>query len=99
MGPAALAAVSGLAALAGGGAFGRIWYEVPVMAGYVAAVTLFAWILGRVCRREAVLCSLIPFFLIGSLVFCPVFLDVGRYLPGLMAVRTWFLPWYYLRMF
>lgn len=99
MGPAVLAAVSGLAALIGGGDFRQIWYELAVMGGYVLAVALFSWLLRQICRREEVLGSLIPFFLIGSLVFCPVFIDVGRYLPAVSAAGTCFLPWYYLRMF
>lgn len=99
LGPVVLAALSGLAALAASGDFTEVWREGAAMAAYSAAVVLFAWGLGRLCRREAVLCCLIPFFLVGSLVFCPVIADVGRYLPPFRAAGRLFLPWYYLRVF
>ena len=41
----------------------------------------------------------IPFFIIGSLVFCPVFFDAERLLPGLGQAGRLFLPYYYLRGF
>lgn len=99
MGPVALAAVSGLAALASGGSMTGIGKEIGIMAVYVAAVTVLSWLIRQICRRDAVVCCLIPFFLIGSLVFCPVIVDVGRYIPALEAAGKWFLPWYYLRLF
>lgn len=99
LGPVALAAVSGLAALACGGVFAGGLRELLAMAAYGLAVTGFSWTLGRVCRREAVVCCLIPFFLTASLIFCPVIVDVERYVPAIQAVGRCFLPWYYLRLF
>lgn len=100
-GPAVLAAVSGLLALASGGSLemGQLLEETAVVAVYAAGVTIFSWILGMVCRREEVVCCLIPFFLTGSLLFCPVIVDVGRYVPALAGVGRLFMPWYYLKMF
>ena len=100
-GPVALAAGSGLLALASGGSLGtgQVWREIGVMMAYGAVVALFSWILRMVCRREEAVCCLIPFFLIGSLLFCPVIVDVGRYVPALAGVGRLFLPWYYLEMF
>ena len=40
------------------------------MAGYCCVVIGSAWILRLVCRRPQVLCCIIPFLVIGSLVFC-----------------------------
>lgn len=97
-GPVVLAALSGLAALASGGDFVEVCREIPAMAVYGAAVVIFTWLLCVLCRREEVLCCLIPFFLVGSLVFCPVIIDVGRYIPLLGAAGRLFLPWYYLRL-
>lgn len=99
LGPVALAAASGLAALASGGCLTRLWREVPVMAAYGMAAAVCAWMIRQICRREAVVCCLIPFFLIGSLVFCPVIVDVGRYIPTLDLAGRCFLPWYYLKLF
>lgn len=99
LGPVALAAVSGLAALASGGCLAGVLRELLTMAGYGAAVTICAWMIRQICRRDTVVCCLIPFFLIGSLVFCPVIVDVGRYIPALDLAGRCFLPWYYLKMF
>jgi len=98
-GPVALAALAGLLALASGGSMGQPVRELAVMAAYIVATAAFSWILRTVCRREAVVCCLIPFFLTGSLLFCPVIVDVGRYVPGMDGVGRMFLPWYYLGMF
>lgn len=78
---------------------GQLLGEIAVMALYAAAVVLFSWALRMVCRREVVVCCLIPFFLTGSLLFCPVIVDIGRYIPAMNHVGRLFLPWYYLRMF
>ena len=74
-------------------------YELAALAGYSISVTVFSWILGRVCRSEEAVCCLIPFFLVGSLVLCPVFLDIRRYVPEFGMVERLFLPGYYIRLF
>lgn len=98
-GPVCLAAVSGLAALWSGGGQQDPLKELLAMAGYVAAVVLFSCLLGMICRSPRMLCILIPFFMIGSMVFCPVLIDVGRYIPAFGQVGRLFLPFYYLRLF
>ncbi len=97
--PLALAAVSGLAALAAGGIWESALREIGAMAVYGAAVGAAVWILKRILRRPQVLLCTIPFFVIGSLVFCPVFIDGGKYVEGIDAVGKFFLPYYYLRFF
>ncbi len=97
--PVFLAAVSGLTAVRAGDCSGFWGYELAVMAGYGVAVTLFSWGVRVICRREELVGSLIPFFLAGSLIFCPVFLDMGKYMPELRMWGRLFLPGYYMRMF
>lgn len=97
--PVCLGAVSALAALWTGGCMGSWTYELGALAGYGTAVVLFSWILSRLCRREETVCCLIPFFLVGSLVFCPVFLDIRKYVPEFGIVERLFLPGYYMRLF
>ncbi len=97
--PVCLAAVSGLAALWTGKCMGKGSYELAVLLGYVLAVVLFSFVVRLVCRREDLVCCLIPFFLVGSLVFCPVFLDIGKYVPEFGSVGRLFLPGYYMGMF
>lgn len=83
---------------AAGGASG-FWKEIAAMAVYGTGVALFSCLLKQAARRGEVIVSLTPFFLIGSLALCPVFIDAGRWIPGLRTAGRLFLPWYYLRLF
>ncbi|MBS6951959.1 MAG: hypothetical protein KH230_01865 [Enterocloster asparagiformis] len=97
--PVALAALSGLAALWLAGAMGAFGREAAILGVYVLAVAAFSSVLKATLRSGPVICCLIPFFIIGSLIFCPVFLDTGRLVPEVERVGRLFLPYYYLRMF
>ncbi len=97
--PVALSMACGLLALWLSGVMGNPLREAALLLGYGAAVTAFAGLLKWIFRSEAVLCCLIPFFIIGSLVFCPVFLDTSRLLPEIGKLGRLFLPYYYLRLF
>ncbi|MDD3252835.1 MAG: hypothetical protein PHV18_09765 [Lachnospiraceae bacterium] len=97
--PVLLAACSGMAMLVLARAAISPCRELVGMIWYGAAVVIFSGVLRVVCRKEAVICGLIPFFLVGSLLFCPVFLDMGRFVPELSFVEKFFLPGYYLRWF
>lgn len=97
--PVALSMACGLLALWLSGTMGNPVRETLLLLGYGAAVTAFAGLLKWIFRSEAVLCCLIPFFIIGSLVFCPVFLDTSRLLPEIGKLGRLFLPYYYLRLF
>lgn len=97
--PAFMASASGLLALWAGRGLTSAWREIAAMAAYCVFIIALSWIFKAVCRRPEVLCCLIPFLIIGSLVFCPVFVDAGRFIGGLDRVGRLFPPWYYLRMF
>lgn len=97
--PAVMASLSGLLALWVSGGLEGPSGEIGAMIIYCAGVTAVSWLLKAVCRRPQVLCCIIPFFVIGSLLFCPVFIDAGRYLAVFDQVGKFFPPWYYLSMF
>lgn len=97
--PVAMAAISGLLALWAAGGLGALSKEIGSMAVYCLAVTVLSWLLKLICRKPQVLCCVIPFFVIGSLLFCPVFVDAGRYLSIFDQVGRIFPPWYYLQLF
>ena len=73
--------------------------EAAAMALYALAVSIFSMALGAILKTPEALGAAIPFFIIGSLVFCPVFFDAERLLPGLGQAGRLFLPYYYLRGF
>lgn len=70
--------------------------ELSALFGYGAAVVAFVMGLLMIVKNSAVLAGLIPFFIVGSLVVCPVFADLSSVVPTLRVVRWLFLPWYYL---
>lgn len=49
-------------------------------------------------KSPLVIAGLIPFFILGSLIVCPVFADLSSFVPELEALRKFFLPYYYLTM-
>ena len=98
-GPVCMAAVSGLLAIWMGGSGQGMIKEMAAMGGYIVLIVAFSGLLGSICKKPQVLCCLIPFFMIGSLIFCPVILDAGKFFPVLRGVGRLFLPYYYLRLF
>lgn len=111
--PVSLAGISGLAALAAGGELTRwtaltageevikyaVWAkEVIAMAVYVAVVCGFAYGVKCICRKPEIICCAIPFFVVGSLLFAPVFVDIGKYVPAVAWVGKLFLPTWYLKI-
>lgn len=97
--PVALASVSALCGLWLSGAVRDAWYELGVLAAYGMSVAAFGYLLKCVIKNPVMLCSMIPFFILGSLVLCPVFLDVSRWVPEAGALGRLFLPYYYLKAF
>ncbi len=97
--PLMLAGLSALTALWVGGCIDSFGIDLIAMLVYLAAICLFSWLLGRLLPGPQILCALIPFFVIGSLLFCPVFLDLGKLVPEIKSVGRLFLPYYYLQTF
>ncbi len=97
--PVVMAAVSALLALWMGGSLSVISLELGAMACYCLSLIAVSWLLKSVTRSPQVLCSSIPFFTIGSFLFCPVFIDGGRFIEGFHLIGRLFPPWYYLRFF
>ena len=97
--PVFLAAVSAMAALKAGGCLENPGREAAVLAVYCLAVCIFAYGAKAVCRKPQILCCMIPFFLVGSLVFAPVIVDIRQFFPAMGWVEKLFLPSWYLRAF
>lgn len=72
--------------------------EIMNMVLYCGMITIFSFVLFSFFPNPLLLSSLIPFFLLGCLVVCPVFADLSPFVPALSVIRKFFLPWYYLTM-
>lgn len=63
---------------------------------YLILVTVFSVGMGYIIKRSKVMISLLPIFIVGSLILCPVFIDLGFYLPVIKVLNKLFIPYYYL---
>ncbi len=97
--PVLLAGASGLAAIFVTGNGATISKEVLALSGYLIFIIIFAYLCKIVFKNPVTLCSLIPFFILGSFVFCPVFIDAAKWIPAVKILRHLFLPYYYLNLF
>lgn len=97
--PGALAALSGLAAVWAGGEGLGLLAEWTAMFLYLTGTMTWVWILKILCRKGTVLNCLISLLTVGSLAFCPVFVDVSRLVPALGVIGRFLPPWYYLQLF
>lgn len=70
--------------------------EAAVLLFYSAVVLVFSLLLLCLVKNPLFLSALIPFFILGSLITCPVFVDLSLFVPALSVVRRFCLPWYYL---
>lgn len=73
--------------------------ELGALILYLFIILLFCGILSTFIKNSFILGSLIPVFSIGSLIFCPVFINVSSLIPILSVLEKIFLPYYYLVQF
>ena len=64
--------------------------------GYALLVILFCLLLYAVLRKKTIILFLLPFYLLGCLVFTPVFVDISTFIPAFRPICFFFLPYYYL---
>ena len=72
------------------------WVESKSMSLYILLIIVFCLLLSYIIKKSTLLISLIPIFIIGSLVLCPVFINVAVFLPVTNILNKLFLPYYYL---
>lgn len=69
--------------------------ELLLSLKYILLVTAFA----NICyllRKSSLVISLIPVLLLGSLIFCPVFINIENFYPAFRVVSRLFIPRYFL---
>lgn len=97
--PTILLAVCSLCSMAASGTMTFWVREFLVMAAYVFLLTAAGVLATCVVKRSIWIISAFPVLIIGSLILCPVFIDLSVYLPGIQYVQRLFLPYYYMKMF
>ncbi|GEM_PF-756532 len=62
---------------------------------YIAAVTLFVWLLSLIIHKSSTLTRVLPLYLLLTLLLGGIFYDLGPYNPVLKIVSGLFLPYYF----
>ena len=73
-----------------------IWIELPAMLMLIALSSIFAAVFSLIVRHSRIFTVCIPMLLLGSLIFCPVFINAGSYIPAARFAEKLFVPYYYL---
>lgn len=96
--PVFLSCLSAMACLYVSGSSRGILKELSVLVLYGFLIILFSWFLQRLLKNPLLLSGLIPFFIIISLVVCPVFADLSIFVPAFKELRFLLPPAWYLVM-
>lgn len=75
---------------------GNLLSELSILALYMTSIVIFVRLLLVIIKRPVWLSASIPVFTLGSLLFCPIFFNLGAILPFFKIMEKLFLPYYYL---
>lgn len=70
--------------------------ELIALILYSLLICVFVRVLLLFIKRPAILSASIPVFVLGSLIFCPVFINLAALLPFFQIMEKLFLPYYYI---
>lgn len=61
---------------------------------YALMIIVFCFLLFLILRKKMTILSILPFYLIGCMVFTPMFIDVTLFIPAFKPICYLFLPFY-----
>lgn len=93
--PVLFAAISATLAIFLAGINDSIIKETVSMLIYSLLVVIFVLLFTYFIKNNVVYCSTIPIFSLGSLVCCPVFINLATFLPVIKFIKFLFMPTYY----
>lgn len=70
--------------------------ELAALSLYLFLILVFVRFLLLFIKKPDILSSSIPVLTLGSLIFCPIFINLGAVLPFFKIMEKFFLPYYYL---
>ncbi|MBE5948235.1 MAG: hypothetical protein E7261_04305 [Lachnospiraceae bacterium] len=76
-----------------------VFYEIFVLITYFILLNISGLILNLIIKKSLLISALIPVLITGSLIFCPVIINLSAILPIAGVVEKLFLPYYYLIFF
>lgn len=96
--PALLMALSGLAAIYLSNSYTIMSVEIVAIGLYVLLVSGFSYVLKLLVRSGTDICAILPVLIIGSLIFCPVFIDASKFINFIYYINKLFPSFYYLKV-
>lgn len=76
-----------------------IWKELSGLVFFFIVLEIYIRVLNLILKRAEAVYSLIPVLVLGSLLFCPVFIQISSYLPAATCIEKLFPVYYYLYLF
>lgn len=96
--PAISSGILGLIGIITVGISDHILYECFAMLAYALLCTIFCFGLTYLLR-DNIYFSMIPVFILGSVICCPIFFNLGNIIPTIKILQQLFLPTYYFTIF
>lgn len=66
---------------------------------YFTLLYIFCIFFSHLSQNTSFLTASIPFFALGSMIFCPIFINLSSFLPIFSILEKFFLPYYYINLF
>ncbi|MBQ2981152.1 MAG: hypothetical protein IJD58_03390 [Lachnospiraceae bacterium] len=92
--PTIIAMLAGYFSLLVAGICNRYLYELFTMLAYGMLCIIVTYILSSV-TNEHIYSGLIPVFILGSIICCPIFFNLANIIPPMKYLQNLFLPTYY----
>lgn len=90
-----LAGILGMSGVYLSGLSDGIWLEIFRILLYSIICTLYCYILYKIIPNSFAFAALIPVLVLGSIIFCPIFMDVSEIIPIVKYIAWLFPPKYY----
>lgn len=92
--PTVIAMTTGYFSLLLAGICNNYIHEIFTMCAYGLLCIAFTYILSSIIG-ESIYCGLIPVFILGSIICCPIFFNLAHIIPAMKYLQNIFLPTYY----
>ena len=94
--PTVLMALSGIVTIYLSNTYTYMSREFIAMGLYVLLVCGFSYLLKLIVKSGTDICVILPVVTIGSLIFCPVFIDISNFILFISWINKLFPTFYYL---
>ena len=95
--PTVIAMLTGYFSLLLAGICDNYLHEIITILAYGLLCIAFAYILSSIVN-EYIYCGLIPVFILGSIICCPIFFNLANIIPAMKYLQNVFLPTYYFML-